>query len=53
MGRTRRKGGSRKKRGGLFDEIKAVVDNQVAIISKSTKDAAEKTKKMVGKPLAY
>jgi hypothetical protein len=49
MGRTRRKGGSRKKRGGFLDEIKAAANNQAARFSNAAKEATDKAKKMAVK----
>uniref|UniRef100_A0A6C0ENG7 Uncharacterized protein n=1 Tax=viral metagenome TaxID=1070528 RepID=A0A6C0ENG7_9ZZZZ len=45
MGRTR-KGGSRKKRGGFLEALKAAANNQAALISNDLKEAADKAKKM-------
>jgi len=49
MGRTKRKGGSRKRRGGFFDAIAAATKRQAALISKAAKEAADKAKSMAVK----
>lgn len=49
MGRTKRKGGSRKRRGGLFDAIAATTMDTAALISKAAKEAADKAKRVVVK----
>ena len=49
MGRTKRKGGSRKRGGGLFDAIAATTMDTAALISKAAKEAADKAKSMAVK----
>jgi hypothetical protein len=49
MTRTKRKGGSRKSRGGFLDAIAAATKRQAALISKAAKEAADKAKSMAVK----
>ena len=49
MGRTKRKGGSKRRSGGFLDAIAAATKRQAALISKAAKEAADKAKSMAVK----